>query len=77
MPFIVSCRPWAPSRPTARRCSSPSGGVRLALRLSHVREILAVAPDSGEVCVRGEPLPTAFVSTVLGLPAGPAPDTRS
>jgi len=48
------------------------GGVRLALRLSHVREILAVAPDSGEVCVRGEPLPTAFVSTVLGLPASGA-----
>lgn len=48
------------------------GGVRLALRLSHVREILAVAPDSGEVTVRGEPVPTAFVSTVLGVPAAGA-----
>ncbi len=47
-----------------------AGGVRLALRLAHVREILAVPPDAGEVSVRGEPVPTAFVSTVLGLPAG-------
>ncbi|WP_234945268.1 chemotaxis protein CheW [Anaeromyxobacter sp. Fw109-5] len=50
-----------------------AGGVRLALRLSHVRELLAVPPDAGEVSVRGEPVPTAFVSTVLGLPAGPSP----
>jgi chemotaxis signal transduction protein len=49
-----------------------AGGVRLALRLSHVREILAVAPGGGEVTLRGEPIPTAFVSTVLGLPAGPS-----
>ncbi len=47
-----------------------AGGVRLALRLAHVREILAVPPDAGEVSVRGEPVPTAYVSTVLGLPAG-------
>ncbi|WP_242346739.1 chemotaxis protein CheW [Anaeromyxobacter terrae] len=47
-----------------------AGGVRLALRLGHVREILAVPPDAGEVSVRGEPVPTAFVSTVLGLAAG-------
>jgi chemotaxis signal transduction protein len=50
-----------------------AGGVRLALRLSFLREILAVAPDEGEVTVRGEPVPTAFVSTVLGLPAAPSP----
>ena len=47
-----------------------AGGVRLALRLSHVREIVAVAPGEGEVVSRGERVPTAFVSTVLGLPAG-------
>jgi len=50
-----------------------AGGVRLALRVSQLREIVAVAPGEGEVCARGEVLPTAFVSTVLGLPAGPSP----
>ncbi len=49
-----------------------AGGVRLALRLSQVREILEVAPGDGEVVARGEPLPSAFVSSVLGLPGGPA-----
>jgi chemotaxis signal transduction protein len=49
-----------------------AGGVRLALRLSHVREIVAVAPGDGEVRSRGEAVPTAFVSTVLGLPTGPS-----
>lgn len=50
-----------------------SGGVRLALRLSHLREILAVDPGAGEVIVRGEAVPTAFVSTVLGLAGGASP----
>ncbi len=50
-----------------------AGGVRLAMRVSHLREVVAVAPDEGEVRARGEPVATAFVSTVLGLPAGPAP----
>jgi chemotaxis signal transduction protein len=50
-----------------------AGGVRLALRVSQLREIVAVGPDEGEVSARGEALPTAFVSTVLGLPAGPSP----
>ena len=49
-----------------------AGGVRFALRLSHVREIVAVSPDGGELAWRGEPVPTAFVSTVLNLPAGPS-----
>lgn len=49
-----------------------AGGVRLALRLSQVREILPVDP-SGEVRVRGEVVPGAFVAMVLGLPTGPAP----
>ncbi|MBK9519743.1 MAG: chemotaxis protein CheW [Anaeromyxobacter sp.] len=48
------------------------GGVRLALRLSQVREILEVAAGEVEVVARGEPLPSAYVSTVLGLPGGPA-----
>jgi chemotaxis signal transduction protein len=50
-----------------------AGGVRLAMRVSHLREVVAVPPDEGEVRVRGEPVATAFVSTVLGLAAGAAP----
>lgn len=50
-----------------------AGGARLALRVSHLREVVAVAPGDGEVRARGEAIPAAFVSTVLGLPAGPAP----
>lgn len=50
-----------------------AGGVRLALRLSQVREIVAAPQDAGEVTARGEVLATAFVSTVLGLPAGTSP----
>jgi chemotaxis signal transduction protein len=50
-----------------------AGGVRFALRVSQLREIVAVAPSEGEVVARGEVLPTAFVSTVLGLPGGPSP----
>ncbi len=49
-----------------------TGGVRLALRLSQVREIIEVPPGEGEVVARGEALPSAYVSTVLGLAAGPA-----
>jgi len=49
-----------------------AGGVRLALRLSQVREILEVPAGEGEVEARGERLPSAWVSTVLGLPSGPA-----
>ena len=60
-----------PSLPAERKALLFSaGGVRLALRLSHLREIVAVAPGEGEVRSRGESVPTAFVSTVLGLPAG-------
>lgn len=62
------------SLPGARKALIFSaGGVRLALRLSHLREIVAVDAAVGEVTARGEALPTAFVSTVLGLAAGPSP----
>ncbi len=50
-----------------------AGGVRLAVRVSQLREIVEAPQGGGEVLSRGEPLPTAFVSTVLGLPAGPSP----
>jgi chemotaxis signal transduction protein len=49
-----------------------AGGVRFALRVSHLREIVAVPPDEGEVRARGEAIPTAFLSTVLGLVGGRA-----
>ncbi|MCM2334694.1 MAG: chemotaxis protein CheW [Anaeromyxobacteraceae bacterium] len=49
-----------------------AGGVRLALRLSQVREIIEVPAGEGEVVARGEPVPSAFVSTVLGLAGGQA-----
>lgn len=50
-----------------------AGGVRLALRLTHLREIVALPPAVSEVRARGEEVPAAFVSTVLGLPGGPCP----
>lgn len=50
-----------------------AGGVRLALRLSHLREIVPAPAEGGEIVARGENYPTAFVSTVLGLPGGATP----
>jgi chemotaxis signal transduction protein len=62
------------SLPAARKALLFSaGGARLALRVSHLREVVAVSPDEGEVRARGEAVATAFVSTVLGLPAEPSP----
>jgi chemotaxis signal transduction protein len=53
-----------------------AGGVRLALRVSQLREIVE-APEGGggegEVRARGEALPGARVAAILGLPAGRAP----
>ena len=48
-----------------------AGGTRLALRLSQVREILAVAPGDGDVEVRGASMPALPVAVALGLPGGP------
>jgi len=50
-----------------------TAGVRLALRLSHLKEIVPAPPEGGEIVARGEVYPTAFVSTVLGLPGGETP----
>lgn len=60
------------SLPARKALLFAAGGVRLAVRVSQLREIVQVAGGGGEVVWRGEPLPTAFVSTVLGLPAGPS-----
>jgi chemotaxis signal transduction protein len=49
-----------------------AGGVRLALRLSQLREIVELPDGHGDLVKQGEPVPTAWVSTVLGLPGGPA-----
>ena len=62
------------SLPSARKALLFSAaGVRLALRVAYLREVVAVDPAGGELLVRGEPVPAAFVSTVLGLASGPAP----
>jgi hypothetical protein len=50
-----------------------AGRVRLALRLSHLREIVPTSGEGGEIVARGDVFPTAFVSTVLGLPGGFTP----
>lgn len=50
-----------------------AGGVRLALRLSHLREIVPAPAEGGEIVARGETYPTAFASTVLGLQGGATP----
>jgi chemotaxis signal transduction protein len=42
------------------------------MRLAQLREILEVPDGEGSVQARGELVPTAFVSAVLGLPPGPA-----
>ena len=49
------------------------GGVRLAIRVAQVREILEVGPGGGDVVARGASYPVAFVATVLGLRGGDAP----
>ncbi len=48
-----------------------AGGVRLALRLSQVREIVAVAGDADEVRVRGGAVPLVPLARLLGLGAAP------
>jgi chemotaxis signal transduction protein len=50
-----------------------AGGVRLALRLAHIREIVDVAPGAAEVASRGDLLPSVWIAAALGLPVGPAP----
>jgi chemotaxis signal transduction protein len=49
-----------------------AGGVRLALRLSLVREIVAVEAPGDEVTVRGGPVAALPVAGVLGLAGGRA-----
>jgi chemotaxis signal transduction protein len=61
------------SLPARKALLFSAGGARFAMRVSHLREVVAVPPDDGEVRSRGEPVETAFVSTVLGLRAGPSP----
>jgi chemotaxis signal transduction protein len=50
-----------------------AGGVRLALRLAGLREIVPVDPGEGEVRWRGEAVPAVLLSAALGLPGGPSP----
>ena len=46
-----------------------AGGIRLALRLSQVREIVAVDASATEVAVRGAAIPALPVAVALGLPS--------
>jgi chemotaxis signal transduction protein len=48
-----------------------AGGVRLALRLPMVREIVPVAPDASEVETRGQILPAVPLALALGLDVPP------
>jgi chemotaxis signal transduction protein len=48
-----------------------AGGIRLAVRLSQVREIVATPGDAPEVPFRGGSLPALSVATALGLTARP------
>ena len=54
-----------------------AGGVRFALRVSLLREVVEVpegeGDGEGELVARGEALPCARVAAILGLPAGRAP----
>jgi chemotaxis signal transduction protein len=50
-----------------------AGRVRFALRLSQVREIVALPDDAAEVTFRGAAVPVLPVAVALGLPAGPTP----
>ena len=47
------------------------GQVSFALRLSHVREIVAMGDQAGEVSFRGAAVPALSVAVALGLPAVP------
>jgi chemotaxis signal transduction protein len=61
------------SLPAARKAVLFSaGGVRLALRLSQVREIVALPDGAPEATSRGAPVPALPVAVALGLPAAPA-----
>jgi chemotaxis signal transduction protein len=62
------------SRPAERKAILFSaGGVRLAVRLSQLREIVAIPTDVGEVQLRGASIPALPVAVALGLAAGPTP----
>ncbi len=49
-----------------------AGEVRLALRLSQIREIVSVPGGASEVAYQGAPVPTLPVAVPLGLCAGPS-----
>jgi len=58
--------------PAARRVLLFTAGVRLALRLPAIREILAVSGEASEVEARGRRVPAVPLAAWLGAPAGPA-----
>jgi chemotaxis signal transduction protein len=58
--------------PAARRVLIFTAGVRLALRLPSVREILAVEAEAPEVVARGQVVAAVPLAAFLGAPSRPA-----
>ena len=70
MIVVYHARMSAASLPAERKAVLfTAGGIRLALRLSQVREIVAVEEDASELVLRGTPIPALPVAVALGLPA--------
>jgi len=59
------------SPPERRALLFTAGGVRLALRLPSVREVVAVPSGASVVVARGQPVPAVPLAVALGLPPGP------
>lgn len=62
-----------PSPPERRALLFLAGGVRLALRLPAVREIVTVPSGASEVEARGQAVPAVPLALALGLSAPPGP----
>ncbi len=62
-----------PSPPERRALLFTAGGVRLALRLPVVREIVTVPSGASEVEARGQMVPAVPLALALGLVAPPGP----
>lgn len=62
-----------PSPPERRALLFTAGGVRLALRLTAVREIVTVPSGASEIEARGQVVPAVPLALALGLSAPPGP----
>jgi chemotaxis signal transduction protein len=62
-----------PSPPERRALLFTAGGVRLALRLSAIREVVTVPAGASEVETRGQLVPAVPLGLALGLGSPPGP----